>query len=108
ALRQGAEQGKLACGTVDSFLIARLTGGRAHVTDRTNASRTLLLNLRNASWDEELCHFFRVPPAVLPKVLGSAADFGETASLGFLPAGVPILGVAGDQQAALFGQCAFG
>src|SRR4051794_35630384 len=106
-LRPRAERGELACGTVDSFLIARLTGGRRHVTDMTNASRTLLLDLKTAAWDEELCRYFGVPRALLPEVLPSAADFGTTSGLDFLPDGLPITGVAGDQQAALFGQCGF-
>jgi glycerol kinase len=97
----------LAAGTPDSFLIARLTSGKVHATDRTNASRTLLLNLRSAAWDEELCRYFGIPAALLPEVRPSAGDFGLTAGLGWLPDGLPIRGVAGDQQAALFGQCAF-
>jgi glycerol kinase len=107
ALRARAGAGELACGTVDSFLIWRLTAGRAHVTDVTNASRTLLLDLRTTAWDDELCRYFGVPRALLPEVRPSAADFGTTAGLGFLPDGLPIAGVAGDQQAALFGQCGF-
>jgi glycerol kinase len=107
AWREGAEAGRLACGTIDTFLLWRLTGGRVHATDRTNASRTLLLDLRTAAWDEELCRYFEVPAALLPEVRPSAADFGATAGLDFLPDGVPLRGVAGDQQAALFGQCAF-
>jgi glycerol kinase len=107
AARVRAEAGQLACGTVDSFLVWRLTGGRVHATDRTNASRTLLLNLSTARWDDELCRYFGVPPALLPEVRASADDFGVTAGLDFLPDGLPVLGVAGDQQAALFGQCAF-
>lgn len=107
AVRSGAEAGKLAAGTIDSFLIGRLTNGRRHVTDVTNASRTLLLNLKGA-WDEELCRYFGVPRALLAEVRPSAADFGVTHGLDFLPDGLPIAGVAGDQQAALFGQCAFG
>src|SRR4051794_17114189 len=107
AVRARAEAGQLACGTVDSFLIWRLTGGRGHPTDRTHASRTLLLNLSTARWDDELCRYFGVPPALLPDVRASADDFGVTSGLDFLPDGVPVLGVAGDQQAALFGQCAF-
>jgi glycerol kinase len=107
ALRGRAESGKLACGTIDSFLIWRLTGGKVHATDRTNASRTLLLNLQNGGWDDDLCRYFGVPAALLPEVRASAADFGVTAGLGVLPDGLPILGVAGDQQAALFGQCGF-
>jgi glycerol kinase len=106
-LRGRAGAGQMAAGTIDSFLINRLTGGRAYVTDATNASRTLLLNLHTGQWDDELCRFFGVPRALLPEVKPSAADFGATAGLGFLPDGLPILGVAGDQQAALFGQCAF-
>jgi glycerol kinase len=106
-LRRRAEAGQLACGTIDSFLLWRLTGGRLHATDRTNASRTLLFNLHTARWDEELCRFFEVPPCLLPEVRASMDDFGTTADLPFLPAGLPIAGVAGDQQAALFGQCAF-
>ena len=102
--RVRAERGELAFGTVDSFLIWRLTGGKAHVTDVTNASRTLLLNLHSGSWDGELCHMLRVPEAVLPEVLRSATIFGTTAGLDWLPDGIPIAGVAGDQQASLFGQ----
>jgi glycerol kinase len=107
SLRTRAEAGELACGTIDAFLLWRLTGGRVHATDRTNASRTLLLNLTAAAWDDELCRYFDVPRALLPEVRPSAADFGATRRLEFLPDGVPIRGVAGDQQAALFGQCAF-
>jgi glycerol kinase len=107
SLRRRAEAGQLACGTIDSFLLWRLTGGRLHATDRTNASRTLLFNLHSARWDEELCRFFEVPTGLLPEVKASRDDFGTTAKLSFLPAGLPITGVAGDQQAALFGQCAF-
>jgi glycerol kinase len=107
ALRARADTGHLACGTIDSWLIWRLTAGRVHATDVTNASRTLLLDLRTATWDSELCRFFGIPPALLPEVRPSAADYGLTSGLGFLPDGLPILGVAGDQQAALFGQRAF-
>jgi glycerol kinase len=106
-VRRRAEAGQLACGTIDSFLLWRLTAGRLHATDRTNASRTLLFNLHSASWDDELCRYFGVPRALLPEVKASADDYGTTAGLDFLPAGLPIGGVAGDQQAALFGQCAF-
>jgi glycerol kinase len=107
ALRRRAESGDLAFGTIDSFLISRLTGGKVHATDVTNASRTLLLNLRTVAWDDELCKYFAVPRALLPEVRPSAADYGQTAGLGFLPDGLPIAGAAGDQQAALFGQCGF-
>jgi glycerol kinase len=107
AVRSAAAGGKLACGTIDSFLIWRLTGGKVHATDRTNASRTLLLGLKSAAWDPELCRYFDVPQALLPEVRPSAADYGVTSGFAGLPDGIPILGVAGDQQAALFGQCAF-
>jgi glycerol kinase len=106
-LRKRAESGELAAGTIDSFLIWRLTGGRVHATDRTNASRTLLLNLHSAAWDDELCRYFAIPPRLLPEVRPSAADFGTTRGLDFLPDGLPLAGVAGDQQAALFGQRGF-
>jgi glycerol kinase len=105
--RRRGEKGELACGTIDSFLIARLTSGRVHASDVTNASRTLLLNLANGEWDEELCRYFGVPRNMLPMVHPSAADFGTTHGLDFLPDGLPISGVAGDQQAALFGQAGF-
>jgi glycerol kinase len=103
-LRRRAEKGQLACGTVDSWLLWNLTGGAVHRTDASNASRTLLLDLRTARWDRDLFRFFRVPEPLLPEVRPSVGDFGCTADLGFLSAGVPIAGVAGDQQAALFGQ----
>lgn len=105
--RKEAETGRLAGGTIDSFLIWRLTAGRVYATDRTNASRTLLLDLKTASWDDELCDYFGVPKAILPSVLPSAGDFGVTKGLSFLPDGIPISGVAGDQQAALVGQLGF-
>ena len=105
--RRQAEAGQLAFGTIDSFLIWRLTGGARHVTDVSNASRTLLLNLGTATWDEELCRFLSVPQSVLPEVLPSSGEFGRTRGLDFLPDGIPIAGVAGDQQASLFGQCCF-
>jgi glycerol kinase len=106
-LRRRAEAGKLACGTIDSWLLWNLTGGQAHATDYSNASRTLLLDLHKAAWDDELCRYFEVPRALLPEVRPSASRFGTTAALGFLPAGIPIHGMAGDQQAALFGQGGF-
>ena len=101
-----AEQGELAFGTVDSFLIWRLTGGRTHVTDATNASRTMLLNIHSGEWDDELLKLFRVPRAMLPEVRDCAADFGVTEAEHFGMA-LPIRGVAGDQQAALIGQACF-
>jgi glycerol kinase len=105
--RSRGEAGRLAFGTVDAFLIWRLTGGRVHATDRSNASRTLLLNLNTAQWDADLCRYFEIPIALLPEVRASAAEFGIISGSGMLPDGLPVLGVAGDQQAALFGQCAF-
>lgn len=107
-LRRRAEMGQLACGTVDSWLIWQLTGGTVHATDVSNASRTLLLDIHRVQWDDELCRFFGVPQGLLPRVLPSVADYGVTAALEFLPPGIPIGGVAGDQQAALVGQGGFG
>jgi glycerol kinase len=104
--RSRAERGELAFGTVDSWLLWRLTGGAVHATDPSNASRTLCFDIRAFRWDEELCRMLDVPPAVFPAVKPSAGVFGETAK-GELPAGIPITGIAGDQQAALFGQCCF-
>lgn len=107
-LRVRAGRGEVRFGTVDSFLAWRLTGGANHVTDATNASRTLLFDIRTLQWDDELLHYFSVPRAALPEVKPSAARFGVTKGLDFLPDGVPICGIAGDQQAALFGQHCFG
>jgi glycerol kinase len=105
--RARAEAGELAFGTIDSFLVSQLTYGAAHVTDVTNASRTLLMNLTSANWDPDLARVFRVPERVLPKIVGSAETVGTTQAVGFLPNGIPIAGMAGDQQAALFGQACF-
>jgi glycerol kinase len=108
--RARADRGELAFGTIDSFLVSQLTAGaeRAeHVSDVTNASRTLLMNLARAEWDPELCKLFKVPASVLPRIVGSAEVVGRTAGVGFLPDGIPIAGMAGDQQAALFGQACF-
>ncbi len=102
-LRARAEAGELAVGTIDSWLIARLTDGASHVTDPTNASRTLLFNLADASWDAWMLDLLDVPPALLPRVESSAGDFGVCAEEHF-GLELPIAGVAGDQQAALFGQ----
>jgi glycerol kinase len=106
-LRERAERGEVICGTVDSFLIWRLTGGAIHATDVTNASRTLLANLHTLTWDEALCRYFHVPKAMLPAIQPSVGDFGATKGLSWLPDGITIRGVAGDQQSALFGQGAF-
>jgi glycerol kinase len=105
--RARAERGELAFGTIDCFLVSELTAGAVHATDVTNASRTLLMNLARAAWDPELCEVFRVPAAVLPAIAGSAEVVGRTSGVGFLPDGLPIAGIAGDQQAALFGQACF-
>ena len=102
-----AEAGELAFGTVDSWLVYKLTGGAAHVTDASNASRTLLLNLRSLEWDEEMLGLFGVPRSVLPTVRSSAEVYGTTSGLKSLPDGIPVSGMAGDQQAALFGQACF-
>ena len=103
-LRARADAGAIAFGTVDSFLIWRLTGGRVHATDVTNASRTLLLDLRTRRFSDELCALFGVPPALLPEVRPSSGRIGQTRGVPGLPDGIPITGVAGDQQAALYGQ----
>jgi glycerol kinase len=102
-IRARAERGKIAFGTVDSWLLWRLSGGRVHATDPSNASRTLCFDLRTLDWDEGLCRRLGVPMSVLPKVLPSAGVFAETVD-DVLPAGIPVAGIAGDQQAALFGQ----
>ena len=104
--RERAERGELAFGTVDSFLIWRLTNGQRHVTDATNASRTALFNIHRQEWDEELLSLFRIPANLLPDVKDSSDDFGTLAKE-WLGAELPIAGVAGDQQAALFGQACF-
>lgn len=104
--RGRAERGELLFGTVDSFLIWRLTGGKRHVTDATNASRTMLYNIHKGNWDADLCDAIGVPQSMLPEVLDSAADFG-TVEADILGQAVPILGVAGDQQAATVGQACF-
>ena len=99
--RARAERGELLFGTVDTWLVWNLTGGKAHVTDRTNASRTMLFNIDTMDWDDELLKLFGVPRSMLPTVLSSGEIFGETNVSGV---SIPIAGIAGDQQAALFGQ----
>lgn len=101
--REAAEAGELLFGTVDSWLVWKLTGGRVHATDASNASRTLLFNIHSLDWDPELCRLLQIPVQMLPEVKDSADDFGLTCKE-WLGAPVPIGGVAGDQQAALFGQ----
>jgi glycerol kinase len=105
--RSRAEAGHLAFGTIDSFLVWRLTGGKAHVTDVSNASRTLLMDLTTLQWDDALLEPLGVPRALLPDIASSSQLYGKTAGLDFLPDGIPITGMAGDQQAALFGQACF-
>ncbi len=102
--RRLAERGDLAGGTVDSLLIWHLTQGREHVTDLTNASRTMLMDLSEARWDTGLCSLFDVPTSILPEIRQSAEILGTTRGLGYLPDGIPIAGIAGDQQASLVGQ----
>jgi glycerol kinase len=104
--RAAARCGRLAFGTIDTFLLWRLTGGTAHLTDATNASRTLLFNLRRQAWDDELLQAFKIPRQLLPEVRDSAAEFGATTA-DILGAPVPITGIAGDQQAATVGQACF-
>ena len=101
--RQQAERGELAFGTMDSWLVYNLTGGELHITDASNASRTLLFNIHTGDWDDELLALLNVPRAMLPQVRASSEVYGETAE-GLLGARVPIAGIAGDQQAATFGQ----
>src|SRR5205823_6371060 len=101
------ERGELAFGTVDSALLWKLTGGAVHATDVTNASRTLLMNLTTRAWDDELLALFGVPRQVLPEIRPSAGELGRTKGVRGLPDGIPIAGVAGDQQAAMVGQACF-
>ncbi len=101
-----ARNGRLCAGTIDSWLIWKLTGGRVHATDPTNASRTLLYDINHLRWSKELCDLFSIPMGILPEVRPSAGDFGKTTTSLF-GRSIPIMGVAGDQQAALFGQGCF-
>lgn len=104
--RERAEKGELLFGTVDSWLIYNLTKGRVHVTDYTNASRTMLFDIHSLSWDARIAEYFRIPMSMLPQVKPSSCVYGY-ANLGSLGEKIPIAGAAGDQQAALFGQCGF-
>ncbi len=106
-LREKAQQGEIAFGTIDTFLVWRLSSGNAHVTDVSNASRTLMMSLASLDWDEELLGHLDVPAAILPDIRPSSEVYAETYGLDFLPDGTPIAGMAGDQQAALFGQACF-
>ncbi|HUU00601.1 MAG TPA: glycerol kinase GlpK [Myxococcota bacterium] len=106
-LRSRAGKGELCFGTIDSFLVYRLTGNQVHVTDVSNASRTLMMNLENLAWDDELLQILDVPRAMLPEIRTSSETYGTTCGLAGLPDGIPVSGMAGDQQAALFGQACF-
>ncbi len=99
-----AARGELAFGTIDSWLLWNLTGGRSHATDYSNASRTLLFNIHKKQWDSALLKIFKLPASLLPKVQASASHFGTTSTQSYLGEGIPITGIVGDQQAALFGQ----
>jgi glycerol kinase len=105
--RARAEAGELLFGTVDTWLVYKLTGGAAHVTDVSNASRTLLMGLSSLQWEDALLSLFSVPREVLPRIAGSAEVYGVTRGMKTLPDGIPVSGMAGDQQAALFGQACF-
>ncbi|MEB3284739.1 MAG: glycerol kinase GlpK [Candidatus Sericytochromatia bacterium] len=105
--RGAAEQGRLAAGTIDSWLLWNLTAGRVHSTDVTNASRTMLFDIHRLAWSEELLETFGIPAPLLPTVRPSGCKFGDTAEIEILPAGIPIAAIAGDQHAALFGQNCF-
>ncbi|MBN1595437.1 glycerol kinase GlpK [candidate division FCPU426 bacterium] len=102
-----ARQGRLCFGTTDSWVLWQLTGGKVHATDYTNASRTMLFDIEKRRWDPSLLGMFSLPASLLPEVKPSSGIFGYTVRLGRLPAGIPIAGIAGDQQAALFGQTCF-
>ncbi len=105
--RRAAENGDLAFGTIDTWLLNQLTGGAVHVTDPSNASRTLLMDLETLEWSNELLEIFRVPRPLLPRIMPNATIYGRTWKVPGLPDGIPISGMAGDQQAALFGQNCF-
>ena len=105
--REKAEKGDLLFGTIDSWLVWKLTGGKVHVTDYTNASRTLMYNIHDLKWDEELLEHLTVPKSMLPEVKPSSEVYGNTSKEAFQGLELPISGMAGDQQAALFGQACF-
>ena len=106
ALRK-AKEGRLAFGTTDTWLLWKLTGGKAHATDYTNASRTMLFNIEKLKWDKEILKKLSIPKVILPEAKKSSGVFGKTVKIGKLPPNIPISGIAGDQQAALFGQACF-
>ncbi|MBN1456695.1 MAG: glycerol kinase GlpK [Sedimentisphaerales bacterium] len=105
---QAAKKSKLCFGTTDSWILWKLTGGKTHATDYTNASRTMLFNIDKLNWDKEILKKFSIPDSILPEVKTSSGIFGQTVKIDRLPAGIPISGIAGDQQAALFGHMCFG
>ena len=105
--RGRARRGEIVAGTIDSYLLARLTGGVVHATDVSNASRTSLMNLGTLDWDPDLLKLFNVPRNLLPDIIPSSGDLGRTLGMPGLPDGIPITGIAGDQQSALFGQAGF-
>ncbi len=107
AAKQLLKQKRAVAGTIDTFLLWRLTEGQSHKTDVSNASRTMLMNIHTGNWDSELLKLFQIHPDILPEICPSNSDFGVTRGLGFLPDGIPIAGIVGDQQAALFGQACF-
>ncbi|MFA5116188.1 MAG: glycerol kinase GlpK [Candidatus Omnitrophota bacterium] len=102
-----AKKGRLCFGTTDSWILWNLTGGVVHATDHTNASRTMLFNIEKLKWDDSILKRFNIPAGILPQVKRSSGIFGKTVKIGLLRAGIPISGIAGDQQAALFGQACF-
>lgn len=102
-----ARSGKLLFGTIDAWVLWKLTGGKMHATDYTNASRTMLFNIEKLKWDSEILKKFKIPKQILPEVKKSSGIFGTTVKMGKLPSGVPVAGIAGDQQAALFGHACF-
>ena len=105
--RAKAGQGRLVFGTTDSWILHKLTRGKVHATDYSNASRTMLFNINTLDWDKQLLEIFSIPYAILPEVKPSSGEFGRTQAVAGLPAGIPIAGICGDQQAALFGQACF-
>lgn len=102
-----AKKGRLIFGTTDTWVLWKLSGGKIHATDYTNASRTMLFNIEKLKWDEDILKKFNIPGQILPEVKNSSGIFGKTVKIGSLPIGIPISGIAGDQQAALFGQAGF-
>jgi glycerol kinase len=106
-IRRAAERGELAFGTVDSWLVYNLTGKKLHITDYSNASRTMLYNIHNLSWDREILEYFHIPEQILPAVKASSEIYGSTSPGAFLGWEVPVAGIVGDQQGAMFGQTCF-